>query len=419
MAVTRNYFQKFPSISYNDYVVRDISVRTKLSQYLQETGAALLPYTIKEGERADSIANFYYGDPYYAWAIYLVNGIIDPYSEWPKTQFTLNQYVEDVYGSAEAAQDVILHYEVNWASDTTLLTPAQYEALTPAEKKYWKAQFGYNREILNYFRAELDWTMDNNRLDKITVVANQSVNSLANAFEIGERLYQYNYLNDVAVKSTVISVDSSVDSNTVVFGYTNSTFYDLTFASGNSTLEIKSTAKLLPFARISGTNIPANTYIKHILSGTQIELSAAPTGSPASNSTYTFVNPATAQLVVQKVAFSEVVFASAPSAGVQVPNSFFTYSTSGTYADEKNYLVGRKHAANVIVLAHGRLDTNALASSLLANSRFTDEELKYWTPVNAYEYEIAMNERRKEIQVLDVNFIGALDDNLEALVKNV
>ena len=303
MAVTRNYFQKFPAISYNDYVIRDISIRTKLTQYLTETGIALLPYTVKEGERADSIAAFYYEDPYYAWTIYLVNAIIDPYTEWPKDSYTMNQFIETKYGSEAAAQDTILRYEVDWASDTTLLSPANYAALPLVKKKYWSPQFGYNREVINYYRRELDWVLDNNRLDQITVIANGSVNSLSGAFEVGERTYQYNYLGDVAVKSTVASVDSTVDANTVLFDYSNSTFYDVTFSSGNSTIFFNTTNKIVSKAAFSGTNIPSNTFIKHIVDGTHAELTKAPTGSPASNSTYTVGNPAHATITVQKVDF--------------------------------------------------------------------------------------------------------------------
>ena len=486
MAVTRNYFQKFPTISYNDYVVRDVSVRTKLSQYLSETGVALLPYTVKEGERADTIAGFYYNDPYYAWAIYLVNGIIDPYSEWPKSSLAFNEYIEATYGSFDAAVDMILRYEVNWASDTTLLTPAQYDALPSINKKYWEPQFGYNKQILNYYRKELDWVLDNNRLDTITVVSNSSVNTLANAFEVGERLYQYNFANDVAVKSTVISIDSSTNSNTIDFQYTNSTFYDLSFSSGNTSMFVTTTSTILPFARVSGTNIPANTYVKQIIDGTTVQLSAAPTGSPASNSTYEFVNPAVVTLTVQKVDFNDVMFAS--NGTLAAPENFFTYnyqggvkgsftsgnnvvtstdtsnlianqsikivSGSGTisttissitsntqmvlannadftgiasiyfgdtliYHDESNHLIGRKNGANVVVINHTRLDTNTEPVSLLANSQLAKEELVYWKSVSAYDDEINKNELRKEIFVLDSTFISALDDNLEALAKNV
>jgi hypothetical protein len=417
MATSRNYFQKFPAISYNDYVVRDISVRAKLTQYLQETGLALLPYTIKEGERADSISAFYYEDPYYAWAIYLVNGILDPYSEWPKTSQTLDQYVIDTYGSVEEAQDQILYYEVDWASDTTLLSVDQYNALPLSNKKYWESQAGYNGEIINYFRRELDWTADNNRIDQITVISNSSVNSLVGSFEVGERVYQYNYLNDIAVESTVISVDTTTDANTIPYKYTNSTFYDVTFTNGNSTITVKSASQLLPKAKVSGTNIPANTYIEAIVSGTHVRLSAAPTGAPAANSTYSFMNPAHAKITVQKVDFSDVIFSS--NATLATPNAFFTYSTAGAYQDVGNYLIGRKNDANVVVLTHTRLDTNVTANALLSNSRLTNEELVYWKPVNAYEYEVLQNEKRKEIFVLDRVAINTLDNNLEAIVKNV
>jgi hypothetical protein len=174
---------------------------------------------------------------------------------------------------------------------------------------------------------------------------------------------------------------------------------------------------LLPKAKVSGTNIPANTYIEAIVSGTHVRLSAAPTGAPAANSTYSFMNPAHAKITVQKVDFSDVIFAS--NATLATPNAFFTYSTAGAYQDVGNYLIGRKNDANVVVLTHTRLDTNVTANALLSNSRLTNEELVYWKPVNAYEYEVLQNEKRKEIFVLDRVAINTLDNNLEAIVKNV
>lgn len=424
MSVTRNYFQKFPAISYNDYVIRDISVRTKLTQYLMETGLALLPYTVKDGERADSIASFYYEDPYFAWAIYLVNGIVDPYSEWPKSTITFNEYIDDAYGGIERAQDTIVRYEVNWAADTTLLTPEQYEALPVENKKYWEVQFGFNREPISYFRRELDWTLNNNRLDRIIVVSNSSVRSLANAFVIGERVYQYNFLNDVSAKATVAGIDATVNANTIVFSYSNSSVNDISFVSGNTYVTVKSTSKILATARVSGTNIPSGAYVKRVMSGTQFELSVSPTGNPASNSSYIIRNPAFAQLTLEKVDFSDAVFASSNTLGA--PSAFFSYETTGEYLDKNNYVIGRLGGANVMVLRHERLDDPAKYSSnsgpfelLAPNSQLSINELPYWKSVNAYEDELNKNEQRKEIFVLDSSAINALDDNLEKLVKNV
>lgn len=486
MATTRNYFQKFPAISYNDYVVRDISVRTKLLQHIQETGLALLPYTIKEGERPDNIASFYYNDPFYSWTIYLVNGMIDPYDDWPKDSKTLNDYIEKKYGGMEQAMDVVLRYEVDWASDTTLLSPSQYEALPAENKKYWDVQFGYDRQPINYYRKNLDWSIDNNRLDQVVVVSNSTTNSLANSFEVGERTYQYNYLNDVAVKSTVISVDSTTDSNTILVTYSNSTVYDINFSSSSSIAFLRSTKNILPRANVSGTSIQSGTYVKHVIDGNYIQLSKTPTGIPSSSNPYTFTNPASAILTVQKVDFSDVTFSSNNT--LATPNSFFTHeygdSTPGTftsnstvvsnvktslfvsgqkievlsgtttftrtvssisnsthmvissnstitgsatiyygagiaYHDEGNYLVGRKNDAKVIVLSHERLDTNSESMALLSNSHLSVNELVYWKPVTAYDEEINRNEAKKEILVLDAGVVNELDNNLEAILKNV
>lgn len=440
MTANRNYFQKFPTISYNDYVIRDLSIRTKLTRYITESGLALLPYTIKDDERADSISAFYYEDPYYAWAIYLANGIIDPYAEWPKDYNTFNEYIDKTYGGFEQAIDTIVRYESNWASDTTLLTPEQYDALNPEEKKYWDAQFGYNAETISYYRRPVDAVMLNNRIDQITVISSNSEVTSLNDWQLGERLYQYNYLNDVAVKSTLISVDSTVDSNTQVFRYTNNSLYDINFSFGNTTIFLKTTASVLPKANVTGTGIPAGTYITEISNGNYVTLSKAPTLSNPSAGEYKVINPASATLTVEKVDFSEVVFAS--NTTLAATNSFFTYiknmncdKTSNTiltsaYRDTNNSLIGRKSNTSAIVLDHRRIDdpgeagnetSKSLnpANALLSNSYLSNAELKYWKSVNAYEDEQQKNEQRKEIVVLDATIINRLDEELERLLGNV
>lgn len=439
MPANRNYFQKFPTISYNDYVIRDLSIRTKLTRYITETGLALLPYTIKDDERADSIAAFYYEDPYYAWAIYLANGIIDPYAEWPKDYNTFNEYIDKTYGGFEQAIDTIVRYESNWAEDTTLLTPEAYDALNPEEKKYWDAQFGYNSETISYYRRPTDAVMLNNRIDQVTVISsNLQVTSL-NGWVLGERLYQYNYLNDVAVKSTLVSVDSTTAANTLSYKYTNATSYDIKFSSGNTTVFMKTTSNILPRANVVGTNLPVGTYVASISNSNYVTLSTAPTGSTTA-STYKVYNPASAVLTVNKVDFSDVIFAS--NTTLAATNSFFTYTKNmncdkssnavltASYRDINNRLISRKSNTSVIVLDHRRMDdpgdpqtktsqTLNPANALLANSYLSNSELKYWKSVNAYEDEQQKNERRKEIFVLDATVIGRLDEELEKLLGNV
>lgn len=411
MAVSRNYFQKFPSISYADYVVRDVSVRAKLTQYVMESGLGLLPYTIKEGERADNIANFYYDDPYYAWAIYLANGIIDPYQEWPKDQNTLISYLEDAYGSIDRARDTIVRYENDWASDTTVLSPDEYDALPAECKKYWDADFGFNKQIISYHRRPVDWVLDNNRIDRLEVVhSNNQVNAIA--LNLSERLYQYNGTQYLGVKSTVVAVSNVEASNTVTLA-SNAT--DIAFTSNSTVVTLKGTGNILPTANIVGTGIPGNTIVTAIINGTAISISAHTTASVSSNSTYYIYNPSRATLVVNKVDFDQVTLTS--NGATVVPDSFFTYYESD-YQDTKNKLVSRETDVEMIVLSSARLDNTTQIESLIANSHLSTNELKYWKSVNAYDDEFTKNEKKKEIVVLDQKLIEQLNDSLETLVKN-
>ena len=240
MAYNQDYFNKFPLISYANNNIRNILARTKLLEAIRKDELALLPYTIQEGERADTIANFYYNSPNYAWAIYLVNDIIDPSTQWPKSQFVLENFIEKKYGSAQQARDTIVFYRVNWAGDTSIITPAQFEALPIENRKYWVPNYGYNRAILNYSRKQLDWTIDTNRIDLLTVTSNTESNTFN--YVVGERVYQYSNTDFLSVKGTIIAVSNvqvnslanttaSIHVKQVEFGNTNLSNFIVT--SGN------------------------------------------------------------------------------------------------------------------------------------------------------------------------------------------
>ena len=70
-----NYFEKLPLINYKDNYAKNILVKAKLSNFADTTGAIFYPYTIEEGERADTIAQNYYGDARFDWLVYLSNDI--------------------------------------------------------------------------------------------------------------------------------------------------------------------------------------------------------------------------------------------------------------------------------------------------------------------------------------------------------
>jgi hypothetical protein len=111
------YFDKIPEITYNKVLVRDISRRVAFLKQSVANPYLFLPYTIEEGDRAEDIAYHYYGDPNYAWLVYLANDIVDPYNEWPMDEYTFNQYIIEKYkdkSGGRTGYDV-----VTWAQDTT------------------------------------------------------------------------------------------------------------------------------------------------------------------------------------------------------------------------------------------------------------------------------------------------------------
>ena len=111
------YFDKLPEIRYDNVLVRDITRRVNFLKQTIENPYAFMPYTIEEGDRAEDIAYHYYGDPNYAWLVYLANNIVDPYNEWPMDEYTFNQYLIDKYQKQSGGRkgwDVVA-----WTQDET------------------------------------------------------------------------------------------------------------------------------------------------------------------------------------------------------------------------------------------------------------------------------------------------------------
>jgi hypothetical protein len=151
------YFETFPLINYNGSVSLDITQRTAILDMVFGDRYAFYPYTIKDGMRAEQIAEKYYGDPDLVWLVYFSNGIVDPYHQWPMDQETFESSIKSAYGSLEAARTKIVQYRVNWYEDTRQLSSIQYNSLPWYEKKYWQPQFDINNLPLHYVRKPIDF----------------------------------------------------------------------------------------------------------------------------------------------------------------------------------------------------------------------------------------------------------------------
>ena len=65
-------------------------------------------YTIRDGERADVIANNAYGNPFYDWVVLITNNMVNAQYDWPLTNVELTSVLESEYSDPYGT---IHHYE--------------------------------------------------------------------------------------------------------------------------------------------------------------------------------------------------------------------------------------------------------------------------------------------------------------------
>ena len=78
-------------------VVKDITVRAKISDYFKEAAMTSLPYEIQDGERPETLSHRVYGRADLHWLILLFNEIQDPTFEWPLSSAEMEDYLSEKY----------------------------------------------------------------------------------------------------------------------------------------------------------------------------------------------------------------------------------------------------------------------------------------------------------------------------------
>lgn len=109
------YFKSFPKILYNDSVVTDITLRTKILDTVESKVYAYESYIIRDGDRPDTVSFRYYGRSDLDWLILIANNLIS-IEDWPKTDQEIYNGLIEIYGSLEAIDnvndpDAIVYYE--------------------------------------------------------------------------------------------------------------------------------------------------------------------------------------------------------------------------------------------------------------------------------------------------------------------
>ena len=114
-----SYFRELPDILYQsnllhkvssqEYIqIKNIFRRVKIQDWIQDNVQFFNKYTIRDGERPDTMAERLYGTSERDWIIILTAGITNIKNEWPLGNYDLYRYVEAKYGTD---LNSVHHYE--------------------------------------------------------------------------------------------------------------------------------------------------------------------------------------------------------------------------------------------------------------------------------------------------------------------
>lgn len=104
------YFKELPNVQYpsplkdrvsdRDYILmKNIFRRVKLRDDVVDSLTVFENYEIRQGERPDTIANEYYGNPELDWLVLITNNITNVRDEWPLSDKDLFEFVTEKYGN--------------------------------------------------------------------------------------------------------------------------------------------------------------------------------------------------------------------------------------------------------------------------------------------------------------------------------
>ena len=96
--------------SESDFVVaKNFFRRYKINDDIFEYAVFFKKYTIKDGERPETLAEKFYGNQFYDWVILLTNNMVNAQYDWPRTNYEIYRIVEEEFDDPYSE---ISHYEI-------------------------------------------------------------------------------------------------------------------------------------------------------------------------------------------------------------------------------------------------------------------------------------------------------------------
>lgn len=191
------FFGALPTLSYNGVPAKNFMALAKLSDQTVANRTLFYPYTTEEGDRIDILSRKYYDNPDYAWLIWMTNNIVDPYHDVHLGDLDFHNFIVKKYTSLANAQNTIAYWVNDWASDESELSVATYDALDPAQQKYYNPVVDPNNVIIEYVRKQEDWKVTTNQIVSMAVTSNT-------AYTTGDLVRQRYAANSQAVANGIV-----------------------------------------------------------------------------------------------------------------------------------------------------------------------------------------------------------------------
>lgn len=207
-----SYFRELPDILYQsnllhkvssqEYIrIKNIFRRVKIQDWIQDNVQFFNKYTIRDGERPDTMAERLYGSSDRDWIIILTAGITNIRNDWPLSNYDLYRYVEAKYGTDLNA---VHHYETIEVRDNKgrLILPAgqrvdqNFTIPTPYDASATNFYVGVRPQSDN-----IDYRSVNSDINPVTGVSNYEyetqLNESKRRIEVMKPIYLQQFLNDM------------------------------------------------------------------------------------------------------------------------------------------------------------------------------------------------------------------------------
>ena len=222
-----SYFRELPDILYQsnllhkvssqEYVrIKNIFRRVKIQDWIQENTNFFNRYTIRDGERPDTMAERLYGSPDRDWIVILTAGITNIKNDWPLSNYDLYRYVENKYGTT---LNDIHHYE------TIEVRDSRGRLILPAGQKVaqnFTIPTPYDASATNYYvgirpqSSNIDYRSVNSNINPVTGVSNYEyetqLNESKRQIEVMKPVYLQQFLNDMRELMNYKESSQTVDS---------------------------------------------------------------------------------------------------------------------------------------------------------------------------------------------------------------